>query len=384
MDLLCALLLATLARDLFGRRAAWLTLLLACLCPFTANYTAIPLTETLTLASITLAFVSFHRWRRPAELQNAWVPVLGGALAVSLLLRPEQALLTVAVLSAMLAVVWRRDRARTRTASPWRLIAPVLGAAVCIIVPLLLWTARNWHTFHLVQPLAPRYATDPGEPVPLGFQRWFRSWAIDFASTEEVYWNYDGTAIAFADLPSRAFDSPEQKQQTRQLLADYNVTTSPSPQLDARFENIARQRIRFSPVRYYVLLPAARLANMLLRPRTELTGVQLAWWRWRDSPAQTIFASLYAGLNALYLVLGSLGWRSWRQSARGEESALLWSMSAFVLLRCALLLTLDNSEPRYTLELFPILILCASALLRERTSTPDPGQISNAMSSSPS
>ena len=116
-----------------------------------------------------------------------------------------------------------------------------------MVLPLVPWTARNWHTFHLLQPLAPRYATDPGEPIPLGFQRWYRSWAIDFASTEEVYWNYDGTAIAMSDLPPRAFDSPAQRAATEQLLADYNATTSPTAALDARFNAIAQARKQHSP-----------------------------------------------------------------------------------------------------------------------------------------
>jgi hypothetical protein len=34
-------------------------------------------------------------------------------------------------------------------------------------------------------------------------------------------------------------------------------------------------------------------------------------------------------------------------------------MLGFVALRFALLLTLDNSEPRYTLECFPVVILLA-------------------------
>jgi hypothetical protein len=34
----------------------------------------------------------------------------------------------------------------------------------------------------------------------------------------------------------------------------------------------------------------------------------------------------------------------------------------FFLLRCGLLLTLDNSEPRYTLEFFPLLILWTAAI----------------------
>ncbi len=37
-------------------------------------------------------------------------------------------------------------------------------------------------------------------------------------------------------------------------------------------------------------------------------------------------------------------------------------MIAFVMLRCAMLLTLDNSEPRYTLEFFPLLLVWAGAL----------------------
>ena len=362
MDLIACLLLAALARSLFGPRAGLVALLLGTLCPFTANYAASPLTETLTLATITIAFVSFDRWRRRPDLWNPWTLSIGAALAASLLLRPEQALLSVAVLPAMLLLTLHRGAALKPRHSPTKMFAPTLVAAMCVALPLIPWTARNWHTFHLMQPLAPRYATDPGEPIPLGFQRWYRSWAIDFASTEEVYWNYDGTAIALSDLPTRAFDSTSQRRETADLLSAYDLTTNPTPQLDARFEAIAQQRIRHSPLRYFVLLPAARLANMLLRPRTELTGVQLAWWRWQESPAQTLFATAYAALNLVYLALGIRGWRHWKASATSEERLLLGAMTAFALLRCALLLTLDNSEPRYTLEFFPILIVCASAL----------------------
>jgi hypothetical protein len=49
---------------------------------------------------------------------------------------------------------------------------------------------------------------------------------------------------------------------------------------------------------------------------------------------------------------------AWRR--RGWD-ALAWSMVGFVALRCALLLTLDNSEPRYTLEFFPVLFVWGAA-----------------------
>ncbi len=38
-------------------------------------------------------------------------------------------------------------------------------------------------------------------------------------------------------------------------------------------------------------------------------------------------------------------------------------MAAFVVMRCALLWTIDNSEPRYTLECFPVVILLAGFAL---------------------
>ena len=40
-------------------------------------------------------------------------------------------------------------------------------------------------------------------------------------------------------------------------------------------------------------------------------------------------------------------------------------MAAATLLRAALLLTVDNSEPRYTLEFFPVLFVWAGALFTE-------------------
>ena len=366
VDLFSCVLLASMAFRLFGRRAATACLLLGAACPFTANYTAIPLTETLTLAAIVAAFAALERWQTRPRLSNGWLWALGAALAAALLLRPEQGLLSVAILPAMAIMGFtssERSAAGLQATRNW--LVPPLAVVLCVALPLVPWAARNWHTFHLVQPLAPRSATDPGELVPRGFQHWFRSWAIEFASTEEVYWNYDGTAIRIEDLPTRAFDSPEQRAETAELLRDYNETTNPTAAFDLRFQRIAQERIRGHMARYYLWLPAARLVNMLLRPRTELMNTQLAWWAWRENLGQAVFALVYALLNLIYLILGVLGWFRWKRFADREQKIVIWTIFAFVLLRCALLLTLDNSEPRYTLEFFPLGILCASALARD-------------------
>jgi hypothetical protein len=241
---------------------------------------------------------------------------------------------------------------------------PVAVAALCVVIPLAPWTVRNYRTFHVFQPLAPRFATDPREFVPLGFQRWFRTWAIDFASTEEVYWNYDSAPVEIGDLPSRAFDSNEQYAQTVAILNDYNRNYNATPALDMRFKALAEERIHNDPLRYYVALPVARLLNMAFRPRAEMLEIPLEWWKWREHPRTTFIAAVMAALNLGYFVLGGVGLWRWQRSGLGQDAVLVAAMVGFVGLRCLLLLTLDNSEARYTLEFFPLLIVWGSFLFR--------------------
>lgn len=366
VDLGTCLLCAALAERLFGPRARAITLWISALCPFTANYTAAPLTEILTLFCIALTFYAFERWTSAGAGFNRWLWLVAAALSYSILLRPEQGLLAAAVVPAMLWTVIERDRARWQRAS-----IPVVAAFFSVLLPFIPWTIRNERTFHLFQPLAPRYATDPGELVPRGFQRWYRSWAIDFATTETVYWNYDDAPILIEDLPTRAFDSDDQYSRTEAILNSYNLKMNATVALDARFAAIARERIAASPMRYYVVLPAARLANMILRPRVEMFAIPLEWWRWSQHPAATAFAAAYALLNAAYLLLAAMGTVLWRHRAWLRRKPLACAMLASIVLRCLLLLTLDNSEPRYTLEFFPVLFVLAAALvLRSNDSLP--------------
>jgi len=110
----------------------------------------------------------------------------------------------------------------------------------------------------------------------------------------------------------------------------------------------------------------ARLLNMLLRPRTELMNVSLDWWKWRESRRDAVFGTAYAALNLVYIVLGGVGLWRWKKQQWRRHRELAMGMILFVLLRCALLLTLDNSEPRYTLELFPLLVIWAGAVFSKR------------------
>ena len=74
-----------------------------------------------------------------------------------------------------------------------------------------------------------------------------------------------------------------------------------SPELDARFAQLADERIAAHPLRYYLLLPLGRVADMWLRPRVENLPIDLDWWVYTHHHVETRFSWFYAGLNALYL-----------------------------------------------------------------------------------
>ena len=124
------------------------------------------------------------------------------------------------------------------------------------VAPLVPWTIRNWRDFHRFQPLVPQSASDPDEFVPDGFDKWVRTWAADYVSTEEVYWQVSGDKVDLDLLPSRAFDSAQEREQTQSILADYNKVLVVNPAVECPLHGLGRERIRRNPLRYYVWLPA--------------------------------------------------------------------------------------------------------------------------------
>lgn len=360
IDLLGCVLLANTAGRLWGRRARLTCLWLSCLCPFTANYAAAPLTETLSIFCVSLGFFALVRWRGhwdPERPRNGWAFLVGTACSGAVLLRPDGILLAGALVPAMAWDIWRRQRR-----NGW---VGVGLCASCVAACLALWTLRNWHVYHVVEPLAPKYANDPGEPAPLGFARWYRTWATGLGDTTRVYWQYDGSILDPYDLPPWAYDSAAQKQQTVALLRRYNDESASTPAVEIAFGRLAAKRIQAHPVRFYVILPLARLGDMWLRPRTEIMQrLPLDWWRLRKRPRASAFSYLYGLLNLCLLAAAVRGlWRWWRYGGLG---AVLVAMAGYVVLRSALLMTIDNSEPRYVLECFPVILLLASANATKR------------------
>jgi len=362
VDIGTCFLTADLARRLISPRAARVAFLSAALCPFLADYVANALTETLEIFFTALA-LDFAIAGLDALRSRSIKPWVGCGLAIgaAILLRPDGGLLLFSIEAYLFVLlVWGRKNTTQTILPALRLVKAGLILLVVSLATLVPWTVRNLHTLHQFQPLAPRYANEENAFVPMGFNRWMRTWIVDYASVEDIYWAVPGNAMDAGKLPSRAFDSPEQREQTTQLLEDYNDALHVTPDLDTRFAALASERVRHSPFRYYVVLPLLRTADMWLRPRTETLPSDTRWWDFDDDPQWLALTVGLGIVNLLYMSAAFAG------LLRGRFAPHVGLLLTFVILRSLFLGTLENPEPRYTLECYPALIVFAAALFREK------------------
>lgn len=368
VDLASGFLLAAFARRHLSDRAAEVTFALAMLCPFTAVYSAIAMTECLSVFAISLGiYVAGRAIAAEASGRHDFRALMlaGCAAALGTLLRPDGIFLLGAIALGLFFYTWRnRVGAEQSRINLRRGIAAASIVAVIALLPLVPWTVRNWEVFHVFQPLAPRYA-DPGELSIAGARRWLRTWTTDFVDTAVVCWRFPGDFVDPIDIPERAFDSPEQRAYGLQLLAEYNRDYALTPSLIDRFAAIAAQNIKDHPIRYYVGLPLLRDADMLLRPRTLEYGLDVFWWQWSEHPAQSAWAIFLGLLNLCYV--GAAAWGFIRRRV-----PFAWMLGAYLIFRFILLGAMENPEPRYTVQCFPILIVAAAAALT--CSHPKPAQ----------
>ena len=374
-DLGTCFIVADLSRRMFSERAAKAAFLLAALCPFLANYAAAALTETLeiffTALALDFAVRGLAALGRDVDSSATPAPAIwlgcGFSIGACILLRPDGGILFAAVAGYLFFLALRHTPAgRTDESVPALRLLPLFRAGLILTIatfaPLVPWTLRNLHTMHRFQPLAPRYANDSDERVIPGFNRWTKTWMADYTSVQEIYWKLPDDPIDVTRLPQRAFDSRQQRQETEQLFAEYNRDHDIIGDLDARFGALAAERIRSAPLRYYAWLPAVRIADMWLRPRTELLPSDPRWWEFDDEPAWIVVSIVFGVINLAYVGAAVSGLLRWR------EAASIGLFVLFLVLRSLFLGTLENPEPRYTLECYPVVIVLAAALFGGKSS----------------
>ena len=131
-----------------------------------------------------------------------------------------------------------------------------------------------------------------------------------------------------------------------------------TPEIDAGFAQLARERIARHPFRYYVWLPVARAETMWFDTHSQywpFEGDLLPFEDLDYAGYQHIWLPLFAGLTGLYTLLGGLGgWLLWRSRKFAARRWLLLAL-LIIFLRLAFFATLENPEPRYVVEFFPFL-----------------------------
>ena len=442
------------------RRSSIAALALAAVCPFTTIYVATILTETLTMFfAVAMCLTATLALIATTQRRGLWLWAATGLVAgVSVLFRPDSGLFALAIgITLVVTTLLRssevkfgrkREELLHRSARTSYLGA-VFALAFCLV--LVPWTIRNFRVFHLFQPLAPAHAEMPGEFVPRGYFTWVRTWIDDSRDIGPALWALDTSPIKLTDVPDRAFDSAEEKQQVAALLEKYNhppeepdlftepgsqaAATPPAdqpdqkatepanpadepsttdetdktdetdqtgktdggdegdegdasdqgdenapsdqavgqpvemtPDIDAGFAQIARQRIARHRFRYYVWLPLKRARSLWVDTHSQyypFEGELLPLSDLDYDIHQQYWLPLFAGLTFIYTILGiASGW--FLLETRGLI-ARQWVLLAalMIFLRLGFFATLENPEPRYVVEIFPFLsILGGIAVLR--------------------
>lgn len=345
---------------LFGKRVGKTAFVLALLCPFTANYVSLLLTESLAIFTTALALlIGFLALARLGSgLPVGYLVGTGAAIGSGILIRPDGGILlpvfALALLTHAREVGWKRALGAT---------AIVCTVSLGVLLP---WTIRNAMAFHRFQVLTPAVIVGKGERVAVGFNRWLSTWILDYVSDQDVWWKtFSHEPIDPGSLPRRAFGSAGDPARTLALIAEFNETGTVGETLDRKFDELAAERIRSHRWNYYVLIPLGRMTDMWLRPRTEMLPLESRWWEFKSVRNSWISIG-YAGINLILLTLAAYGALS--HSRRPEVRILL----GFVFLRTALIATVGNPcspEERYTLECYPVvLVLAAAGLLKFRAS----------------
>jgi hypothetical protein len=356
-----ALIAARLAPDNSRRRAALAGLWLAALCPFTANYTAVVLTETLVIFFTALAILVLLQAvlganrktgtetepRDKAFLSSPWL-LAGLVVGFGTLVRPETPLLLFASGLILLAKWWRPV--------DWgKLVRAGVLMGVGLLLPLVPWAARNWHTLHDVQFLAPRYSELPGEYTPLGFTAWTNTWMWRFRDVYLSQWKVNDEEIDISQLPAYAFDSDDEREKVSDLIDEYNEALTIDPNLDQGFREIARQRTERHPLRTYFKIPALRSLTLWFTPRVELlpssghlSPVRVEWQDDRPDFLATLGLTI---VNGIYILLAFLG--AWIARHRPGVALLILFCAVRTLFFVRFV---ETPEPRYVLECFPAVI----------------------------
>ena len=420
------------------RTATVWTFLLAAFCPFTINYASVLLTEVLTIFLMVAMMLTATYGIKAERFSRSimWWALTGLIAGAVVEVRPDSGLFALAVGVTLVVAAFAKYGFR-RAWVP--MIEEGLALTLVFVLVLAPWTIRNQRVFGLFEPLAPQHAEMPGEFVPLGYYHWLRTWIDDAEYISPMLWELEIHRIDPNKIPASAFSNDEEKARVVALFDQYNnsdpehpmvvpkarddnedsdnkdnsadtdsdknadsadsdddksddssddsddedsssqddqeLNLKISPESDAVFEQIARERIANDPTRYYLGLPAKRAATMWFDTHSDFYPFSGVIFPVRDIDAsvhQDIWLPLFAAGVWFYTLLAFAG-VVLMLIGRWQSALICLLMALLIALpRIGYFATLENPEPRYLIEIFFIAaVLGGIALSRVRpVSTP--------------
>ncbi|MEP6820164.1 MAG: glycosyltransferase family 39 protein [bacterium] len=140
--------------------------------------------------------------------------------------------------------------------------------------------------------------------------------------------------------------------------ADQSVQMT--PEIDAGFAQIARERVTRHPLRYYVGLPLKRAHSLWFNTHSQyypFEGDLLPLEDLDYDIHQQYWLPLFAALTLIYSLLGIAGgWFLWQTRNFNARLGVLLA-ALMIFLRVGFFASLENPEPRYVVEVFPFLAI---------------------------
>jgi len=131
-----------------------------------------------------------------------------------------------------------------------------------------------------------------------------------------------------------------------------------TPEIDAGFAQIARERITRHPLRYYLWLPARRVHALWFNTHSDFypfSGNALPLNNPENTRAENFWLPIFAILVAIYTLLGVAGFVWLGTSGAFYARAVMLMIFLIFATRLALFSMAVSVEPRYVVEFFPFL-----------------------------
>lgn len=204
------------------------------------------------------------------------------------------------------------------------------------------------------------FADEKDSPTPAGSEDQSPQDENAESSKNEADKAGEQKAEANADESDEKDDEDDDNDESESADEASDQAVEMTPEIDAGFAQIARERIARQPFRYYVWLPLKRARSLWFDTHSDYYPFQGQLLPLEDLDYdihQQYYLPSFAALTLIYTLLGFAGaWFLWRTR---NFNARLWVLLAalMIFLRVGFFASLENPEPRYVVEVFPFLCI---------------------------